>query len=160
MISFFEESSKTTALRKPFIEDYVEQNPNDSSIYTVYSVSRTKKRTGYLLNTRKFTIMLFEGSQILNQLMEALASWHAQGHGYKLVVQLHPNYPFYQLGTDFDSPCNWMSERGKYFIAQEATTTTSEQSVTRNPFLPLPSTRKHKKQSTPTTPTENPSSDA
>lgn len=161
MISFFEQGSTTQRSSfKPFIEDYVENNPLDQEVYVVHSVTRTRKRTGYLLDTDKFTIMLFEGSQLLQHLLDALAVWHESGHGYKLVVQIDQKYPFYKLGTDFDQPCNWYASKGKYFIVSESTTTTSELLDTRNPLLPKPNTGRHKKKSTPTIQTENPSSDA
>ncbi len=161
MITFFDQDDNSSNDRlKPFVEDYIEANPNDIGTYDVISVTRTRKRTGYLLDTEKFTIMLFENSKVLKLLLEALTVWHESGHGYTIIARTQHMYPFYQLGTDLDRPTNWYMSKGKFFTAKENTTSTSELLDTRNPFLPKPSTRRHKNKSTPTTPTENPSSDA
>lgn len=161
MIEFFEQNpTESNSRLKPFIEDYAESHPNDLRTHQVISVTRTRKRTGYLLDTEVFTIMLFEGSKLLQHLLDALAVWHTSGHGYKLVVQVTEQYPFYKLGTDFDQPCNWYASKGKYFTASESITTTSGLLDSQNPLLPRPSTGKHKRKSTQTIHTENQSSDA
>lgn len=147
-IEFFQEGSSLSLSKKPFVEEYVELHPQDTALYLVTSVRRTRKRTGYMVNTDKFAVFLFEGSAILSQLMEALAEYHQSGHGYKIFCQPCQEDPYYKLGVDLDQPTNWLAERGKYFIASEASTTGSEEQQKANPFLPPPSTGKHRKKTT------------
>jgi len=149
MINFFEEAPAGSYSRNPFVEEYAEKNPADTSLHLVISVGRNRKRTGYMVNTDKFTIFLYEGSKVLTQLLEALAVLHETGHGYKLYAQTSKEDPYYKLGIDQEQPTNWYAERGKYFINPEVSTTGLEEQQNTNPFLPTPSSTKtrHKRTS-------------
>lgn len=134
-ISFFEQSNNASASRIPFVEDYVEKNPSPWQLIPVIDVRRTKKRTGYMVNTKDYSIFLFEGSQILNYLLEALSQWIQSGHGYAIVAQPLEHDPFYQLGVDKDKPVQWAYAQGKY-TWQHLTGSGLEAPPTPNPFLP------------------------
>jgi len=83
-IQFFEHSEGRASVRLPFVEDYAENNPDDDNLYLVETIKRTRKRTGYMVNTAKFSIFLFEDSKICQHIVEALAAWTKTGNGFEL----------------------------------------------------------------------------
>jgi hypothetical protein len=88
-----------------------------------------------MLHTAKYSIFLFEGSQMLNQLLEALNQWVLTGEGYHLVAVPEESDPYYKLGTDFEKPCRWIHTQGKYTWFA-LTGSISEAAPTVNSFLP------------------------
>jgi hypothetical protein len=138
-IHFFEHSNTQASPRLPFVEDYAENNPDDQTLYLVEEVKRTRKRTGYMVYTRKFAIFLFEDSQICKHIVEALAAWTKTGNGFELYAQSVPKDPYYRLGADFEKPCTWLFSQGKYSASQVDTSGLVVLPTETNPFLPTPS---------------------
>jgi hypothetical protein len=134
-ISFFsEEASSASAGRLPFIEDYVEQHKPPYAPSLILSVSRTRKKTGYMVNTEHYSIFLFEGSAILRHILEALNLWIDSHEGMLLVAQPSEIEPFYQLGTVEGSTAHWVLTKGKYSW-QPSIGSDLEKPPTSNPFL-------------------------
>jgi hypothetical protein len=143
-ITFFDASDKGSKRNLPFIEDYVDSNPPPYKSVDILSVSRTRKRTGYMVNTNQFSIFLFEGSQVLQHILEALNTWIQTNEGYLLVACPTTEEPFYQLGVDTAIRCRWILTQGKYTWSAEPGSTSVQQD-SRNPFLPPTQKSAHQK---------------
>lgn len=134
-ISFFDSSDKPARIMSPFVEDYVENNPEPYTPETIMSIGRTRKRTGYMVQTKPYSIFLFEGSQELQNLLEALNTWIQTNEGYLLVAQATKDYPYYKLGVDAEVKCRWILTQGKYsWLAEDGYILEPVHSI--NPFLP------------------------
>jgi len=140
-IQFFEHSEGRASVRLPFVEDYAENNPDDDNLYLVETIKRTRKRTGYMVNTAKFSIFLFEDSKICQHIVEALAAWTKTGNGFELYAKAIQSDPYYQIGADFEKPCTWLFSQGKYSASQPITHGLVVPLTDSNPFLPTPSGR-------------------
>lgn len=152
-IAFFEQNDSASSSRLPFVEDYVEKHDPPYKLLEVISIRRTRKRTGYMLDCADYCVFLFEGSNMLQHLLEALNQWVETKQGYQLFVQASATDPYYLLGVDEDKPATWILTQGKYSWLQ-GIGSGSDAAHTQNPFLPQ--TRKttrtrHKSAETPDT---------
>ena len=103
-IQFFQQSDSAASPRIPFVEDYVEKNKPPYALLPVMSVRRTRKRTGYMVECEAYCVFMFEGSQVLGHLLEALNLWIETKQGYQLFMQAQAVDPYYQLGVDQEKP--------------------------------------------------------
>jgi hypothetical protein len=152
-ISFFEQQDKPVSARTPFVEEYVENNPPPYALLNVTSVARTRKRTGYMVNCDAYSVFLYEGSGVLNHLLEALNLWIETKQGFQLFLQAQQKDPYFQLGVDAEKPALWILTQGKYSLQQNIGSGL-EAVPSLNPFLPQTqrTTRtRHKSAETPTT---------
>jgi hypothetical protein len=140
-INFFESNDKSSG--KPFVDAYLETGTNIPTFGTVRSFRKTRKGTGYLLETDECIIFLFNGSQILKHLLEALSVYVSNKHGFEIQAHYFPQTKEYKLGVDSERACNYFFTEGSYYLGEN---TTTGWDTTTNPFLlpsPHPTTRTH-----------------
>jgi hypothetical protein len=108
-------------------------------VHVVTEIARTRKGTGYMVHTDAFSCFLFEDSQLLASVLEALRVYVEQMHGYQFFVQVEEKDPYFRIAVDFQAFATWQMIGGK-FVWSANGTDTSTQAAT-NPFLP-PTTQK------------------
>lgn len=125
-IKFFSNDSVELSAERPFVEEFVKQNPSKvGEVYQVNQVRLTRKGNGYLLETDDFLLFLFKNKPITQQLIGGLDLYQRSGNGYKLFIQLAGKAPYFQLGFDAEKPCYWiLLESGKYLSQEEISTST------------------------------------
>ena len=134
-IAFFEQNNAASSTRIPFVEDYVHNNPPPYQLLPVTSIRRTRKRTGYMVDCEAYCVFLFEGSNMLLHMLEALNLWIETKQGFQLFLQAQDADPYYQIGVDQEKPALWILTQGKYSL-QPSIMSGSTVPPTHNPFLP------------------------
>lgn len=142
-LTFFESTDDSTFVEKPFIDEYVKTEGIVLEPLQVLEVFQTRKKSGYILSSHECLVFMYNKSKVLQQLLEALNVYVSSSHGYKLYIVPQEKDPYYKLAIDPDKPTNWLYTKGKWHVS-ELNTSTSE-SNTENPFLPIPRTGRHKK---------------
>jgi len=120
-LTYFE-PDENTYVQKPFVERFVEDNPNEiGETYEVLSVERAKTGTGYKVETREFVVFLRNNSSLLRYLLEAIEVWCSQPGSPALLVELTDSKPFYRVAANHDSKRSWMQREGKYIVVGNST---------------------------------------
>jgi hypothetical protein len=73
--------------RKPFLSDYVEQNPDCNGFnFEVTLVKETASRAGYLLECKEFVVHIFKSSPLAEVLLETIEALYSHKHCALFVV--------------------------------------------------------------------------
>lgn len=113
MAVFFEDSSSSGSL--PFVNDYVtDQAKFKSEVFYVDNIRPSKKQTGLLLTTDKCIVFLFKNSKPAKRVIE-ICERYQDTHYYPLIVKTTSQDPFYQIGLDDESECEYMVKKDDFY---------------------------------------------
>jgi hypothetical protein len=109
-------SKNSTPGRKPFLSDFVEENPDViGNNYEVEVVKETNSRAGYLIETKEFNCCLFKSSEQCEELLELVEECYSKSHCamYLIIDEEEPSG--FALAYDLEAKRTWV--RTKKFPA-------------------------------------------
>jgi hypothetical protein len=103
-----EGSKPVSTGRKPFLSDYVEQNPGcDGFNFEVLAVKETASRAGYLVECKEFVVHIFKSSPLAEVLLETIEDLYSQKHCALFVVLDEEEQDGLYLAYDAETKRTW-----------------------------------------------------
>lgn len=137
-LSFFEPKEKTGNGEKPFLNEWLEQNPkNKKQQFLITEVIRVKSGKGYLIVTDDFSCFIWKNQALSKMFVEALEIWvNEQDKGYACYVYLkNPQKQDFTIAADKDQEVTWFSSKNGFTTTEQDALSQGSVVVDGNPFL-------------------------
>lgn len=137
-LSFFEPKQDTGSGDTPFLNEWLENHPNNKKQqFLVREVIRVKSGKGYLVTTDDFSCFIWKNQALTKLLIEALEIWvNEPDKGYAVYVYLkNPKKSDFTLGADKDEPVTWFNSKNGYTTTESGLASPDSVVEGGNPFL-------------------------